>query len=60
LRGGDTAGGIPFDYSGNIVTNNIVDGIFPSTILENAQSGGKPASYSGNKCMGACLLNVYH
>jgi len=59
LRGGDTAGGIPFDYSGNIVTNNIVDGTYPSTILENAQSGGQPASYSGNTCLEGCQLNIY-
>jgi hypothetical protein len=59
LRGGDTAGGIPFDYSGNIVTNNIVDGTYPSTILENAQYGGQPASYSGNICLEGCQLNIY-
>jgi hypothetical protein len=59
LTGGANARGAAYDYSGNSVTNNIVDGAYPSTIYEAAAPGGQPASYSGNTCIEGCQLNVY-
>lgn len=57
LTGGADASGAYFDYSGNEVSNNIVDGTNPSTILVNGNN--TPAQYSNNTCTGGCQINVY-
>jgi hypothetical protein len=57
LTGGSDASGGFFDYSGNTVSNNIVDGTHPSTILINGNNA--PAQYNNNTCMGGCQMNVY-
>ena len=60
LRGGDSASGGALNYSGNTVSNNIVDGPAPSGILENANGGAQnDAQYINNICTGGCQLNVY-
>ncbi len=43
------------NYSANLVQNNIVDGPYPSVILQTV-SCGSPAQYSGNTCTGGCTV----
>jgi hypothetical protein len=57
LTGGSDASGAYFDYSGNTVSSNIVDGTHPSTILINGNN--TPARYHNNTCTGGCRINVH-
>jgi hypothetical protein len=57
LTGGSNASGGYFNYSGNTVKNNIVDGTHPSTIMINGNC--TPAQYNNNTCTGGCQINVY-
>ena len=60
LTGGCSASGSAFNYSGNTVSNNIVDGTYHSTILEAAVGGSQnDAAYTNNSCTGACVVNAY-
>ena len=60
LTGGASAGGAAFNYSNNTVSNNIVDGIYPSTILQSAVGGSQnDAVYTNNTCTGGCAVNAY-
>ena len=61
LTGGASASGNAFNYSGNTVSNNIVDGTYPSTVLGTAVGGSQnDAVYTNNTCTGACVVNAYH
>jgi hypothetical protein len=57
LTGGSDASGGYFDYSGNTVSNNIVDGTHRSTILINGNN--TPAQYHNNTCTGGCRINAH-
>jgi hypothetical protein len=57
LTCGTDAGNSPFDYSGNICQNNIVDGTASSMIAIEPVRGGVAAKYIGNTCTGACTVN---
>ncbi len=57
LSGGDWPRG--YNYSGNTVSNNVVNGTYPSTILTKVEAGA-PAKYYNNKCLGACVWNKYN
>lgn len=57
LTGGANASGGYFNYSGNMVSNNIVDGTHPSSILIDGNN--TPAQYNNNTCTGGCQMNVY-
>jgi hypothetical protein len=60
LTGGCSASGSAFNYSGNTVSNNIVDGTYHSTVLKAAVGGSQnDALYINNTCTGACVVDAY-
>ena len=60
LTGGCSASGGVFNYSGNTVSNNIVDGTYSSTIMETAVGGSQnDATYINNTCNSPCGLDTH-
>jgi hypothetical protein len=57
---GSDAGGKPYDYSGNICENNMVDGPYGSRLQESPDSMtglGVGAVYIGETCTGGCTVH---
>ncbi len=57
LTCGQSAGGSPYNYSGNTCQNNIVDGTLSSMIAITPAAGGVAAKYISNTCTRPCTVN---